>query len=285
MYDNVDGALKVNGSEEILAGRAFTGAMGHPVASSSWKCSLLTARRGAKWTTSRSSEDPGAGVLEAEGIVRRRCRLPHNSRPGSHSRRVCCPKARSTTAGLVSEAVRDQVRHGRHFLVDYPLNLDGSDSDEDQAGGSCDLVKLVEAHACQVETYYQHGQARRLASSFAIQALASSVTEKLEKWVNRQSRSATEPGKSVWPRSYPLPMIFRLLRAKSSSTRLAFLADPACEAGCKVRTMCTFGLFSHGGVWGVTRQTKLRPHFTNYINSFLDWHGASTWICSKGRTR
>ena len=35
-----------------------------------------------------------------------------------------------------------------------------------------------------------------------------------------------------------------------------------------------FGLFQHGGVWGITRRSRLRPHLTNYLNRFLDWHGA-----------
>ena len=35
-----------------------------------------------------------------------------------------------------------------------------------------------------------------------------------------------------------------------------------------------FGMFQHGGVWGITNRSRQRPHLTKYVNGFLDMHGA-----------
>ena len=36
----------------------------------------------------------------------------------------------------------------------------------------------------------------------------------------------------------------------------------------------TFGLFSHGGVYGLTRLSRQKPHLLRYLNQFMTFHGA-----------
>ncbi|CAE7735919.1 unnamed protein product [Symbiodinium sp. CCMP2592] len=179
--------------------------------------------------------------------------------------------------GLFSEVAEEQVRRGHHFLVDYPLPL--VDPVEQKVGAVCDhrFSALIESHAHQVIVCHQHGQPRRMASSFAAGDLLKervSSAEVLERGAplgdrSREERMAKE---LLDANDFSFAACQDLIDCTSLPSRTTSRSGmPETVQG---KLMCTFGLFSHGGVWGVTRQTKLRPHFTNYINSFLDWHGA-----------
>ena len=134
----------------------------------------------------------------------------------------------------------------------------------------------LENLAMFVQSYQEQGKSRLIASSFPLKL---SVEE------SRQAESLEDVAGPLRDRVAEERCAKELLEKMNFSFEACqdLINKTSLSVGPQSRRslrdtdsgpLCTFGLFNHGGVWGVTRQTKLRPHFVNYINRFLDWHGA-----------
>eukprot|EP00439_Symbiodinium_sp_Y106_P053031 s3138_g7.t1 len=147
--------------------------------------------------------------------------------------------------GFALELVREQVQRGDHFVIDY------------EADNLCAEGEAVEDLAMFVQSYQEQGKPRLLASSFPVRL---SVEE------SRQAGSLEDVTGPLRDRVAEERCAKELLEEMNFSFE-------AC-APSAILTQAPCAPFNHGGVWGMTCQTKLRPHFVNYINRFLDWHGA-----------
>ncbi|OLQ04125.1 hypothetical protein AK812_SmicGene12846 [Symbiodinium microadriaticum] len=206
--------------------------------------------------------------------------LPDQSR--SEARRAAEDQV---THRFVCELAREQRRDGLHFLVDYEVEAETTTGKE--------ILTFAE----EVLQYEQDGVLRVRAGSFVCSGENISdeghmdrVKEKnlAKELLAQTSRSAEDSSdECLGDRVKEENLAKELLEVSDFSFAACqvLLRKTSLPGGAPVRSgtrgastassICTFGLFSHGGVWGITRQSKLRPHFTNYINKFLDWHGAA----------
>ena len=171
---------------------------------------------------------------------------------------------------FVCELAQEQRRDGLHFLVDYEVMPDSC--------GRAPEDEEILSFAAEVLQYEQDGAVRVRAGSFATQvsnqtSLETDSFEGLSDECLGDRTKEEELAKELLAASD-----FSFAACQDLISRTSLPGGTPMRSGTRgpsASSICTFGLFSHGGLWGITRQSKLRPHFTNYINQFLDWHGAA----------
>ena len=186
------------------------------------------------------------------------------------------PILKQVALDFAGEIAQEQVRSGRH------LHLEGANASLDAAPLLCALRDHGGLHVqgglgpegkmVQVSTFAtdisQEEEPKERQESFAQVDHASTTNQTTFSLKDSESQAR----KLMQQQDFSFKACEQLLlQADFHGPRQvrACVQDNPAGTGCYL-----FGLFQHGGVWGITNRSKQRPQLTSYINKFLDFHGA-----------
>ena len=181
------------------------------------------------------------------------------------------------------ELVRDQEQHGRMFGLEVDESMWSDpigpwkswherrdlwvETSHGRDGGRVYITNFATL-SLREKSARQNGQ----SAEGYMQRLESELSD-MERW-SCGSRLAAEEKLAKFvldQKDFSVMTCERVIRATQLSERHAPRAG--IEQGNHYSPMYVFGLFCHGGVWGVTNRTRRRPYLCRYLNAFLDHHG------------